>query len=59
MTDYRDILSENLNGDENDSSVDSDDEGDISLITGKIRTSCKTVSNDESALSVINDKTIR
>jgi len=58
VTDYRDILSENLNGDENDSSEDSDDEGDISLITGKIRTSCKTVSNEESALSVINDKTI-
>merc|ERR1712098_947740 len=61
VTDYRDLLVENPDSDknvENEDSDDSDDEGDISLITGKIRNSCKTVSNEESALSVINDKTI-
>ena len=44
-----------------DSALESDEEeGDMSLITGKIRASCNTgVSEGEGQLSVINDKTIR
>ena len=65
MTDYRDLLGDHaidLPGQEQDTSSEDgeDGEGDVSLITGKVRTS-KTASHlhSEGQLTVINDKTIR
>ena len=64
VTDYRELLKENVNvekEDGKDSSLDdNEEEGDMSLITGKIRASCNT--NDDSTkgqLTIINDKTVR
>lgn len=64
-TDYKDVLAmetiPRVKDGDRDSAVESEEEeGDMSLITGKIRTSCNTgVSEEEGQLSVINDKTIR
>ena len=65
MTDYRDLLGDQAldlpSREEETSSEDGEDgEGDVSLITGKVRTS-KPASHlhSEGQLTVINDKTIR
>ena len=65
LTDYKDVLVmetiPRVKAADGDSALESDEEeGDMSLITGKIRASCNTgVSEGEGQLSVINDKTIR
>ena len=64
-TDYKDVLAMETiprvkDGDRDSALESEEEEGDMSLITGKIRTSCHTgVSEGEGQLSVINDKTIR
>ena len=66
ITDYRDLLGEQggllpAKEVEEVSCEDSEDgEGDVSLITGKVRTSYKASDlHSEGRLTVINDKTIR
>ena len=65
ITDYRDLLGEQGGllpaKEEEVSCEDSEDgEGDVSLITGKVRTSYKASDlHSEGQLTVINDKTIR
>ena len=63
MTDYRDLLGEqghDLPGLEQEEDSSEDGEGDVSLITGKVRTTKLTSDlRSEGELTVINDKTIR
>ena len=62
ITDYRDLLGEQEGQNSSASNIEEEEEGegDVSLITGKVRTASKaTELHSEGQLTVINDKTIR
>ena len=64
LTDYKDVLGmdtiTHVKDADGDSAVESEEEeGDVSLITGKIRSSCNTGMREGEGQVVINDKTIR
>ena len=62
ITDYRDLLGEQEGQNSSASNIEEEEEGegDVSLITGKVRTASKATDlHSEGQLTVINDKTIR